>query len=388
MANEIKALYQPFVLIGEVLKKECETKTSVSGYTYSKLKLGIKTAEGNVLFTENMGGFKAMPDVIKAKDKDKNDLEIAWADRFNPAIVERVADYQKFKVNTTSSDTKESTAFLSEYDAIQFINLNLQEKARVVVLGNIVIQRYEAQDGTKKVSQKLKVQQIRLAKEDEKNIAEATFNFVFNSDSIDKSSLIKEGKVDITGYVTSYVKAIKEQEFVPVLLTLDFNHLKSSVEKNFGRKFDESQTPMLQNLYLQQYLSDGIEKNKYYQTQWKVDLVRGSQVEEISEADLSAEQKMLIEMGIATFEQIKASMGGNRFGDKVDEKRLLMPTTRLETEDGVKVVNLLTPYVEEDFYAKTGQTISQEQMLGGIGATPTQSMENTIKNLFGGSGLV
>jgi hypothetical protein len=60
--------------------------------------------------------------------------------------------------------------------------------------------------------------------------------------------------------------------------------------------------------------------------------------------DLTDDQKLQIECGLATFEQVQKDMRGSVVGDKVNEVRLHRPTNAYDNSP-----SLLTEYDENDF---------------------------------------
>lgn len=382
--KKIQSLYNSFVFIGDVVfndEKYYKSEVSKSGYKYSKIQFGIKTAEGNVVYVEMMGGFSTTKkNVIYAMDKDKNKLEIDFNDRKDPKIMENVMDFKKIKLNFTSSDEKDSAVFLAEYDAVEFMKANLQKGQRVVVLGNVSVERYKNEnDGKIITNMKYIPTKIRLAKEDEKNKAELKLNFVFDKESLETDRLEKEGKLDITGFFTTYNKDTKSNIFVQFPLVIDMEYLASI---SLTPMSDEIKK-MLPEMFKKYFKAN---TGEFFETEWKAEVFRGNQVETITMDDLSADQKLQIQCGIVSFEQLQKEMGARKGGEKINEIKLVRPTSKYEDDKGIPMVNLKTELTEEDFIIPEVKIEDKKDALGGTGTGEGQkapSEQDLLKGLFG-----
>jgi hypothetical protein len=248
---------------------------------------------------------------------------------------------------------------------------------RVVVIGNISIERYKDQQGKVVTNMKYIPTKIRLAKEDEKNKAELKLNFVFDKDSLEVDRFAKEGKIDITGFFTTYHKDSKSNIFVQFPLVLDMNYLASISSVPLS----EDKKGMLANM-LKAYFKANT--GEYIETEWRADLFRGNQVEEITMADLSAEQKMQIEFGIVTFEQVAKEMSAKKAGNKVNEIRLVRPTNKYVDDKEVPQVNKMTKLTEDNFIIPEVKVEDKGSVFNGeIKADAPSDEASLLKGLFG-----
>lgn len=329
--------YGSFILIGTAKKPKEEEKfhskgKNAEGYEYERVGFAMEIDKSNTQFVELMGGHHTKKKAtINTFDKDNNKLEVDWSDRNDKYILDKVADFKKFKANFTSAEEKESSVFLAEHDLVQAIASGLESDKRYVVIGNIKIERYKAKDGTDQVSMKLFPTKVRLAKDTEENKAEARLSFVFNKDSWDESRLKDEKKVDIMTYFGIYDRTLKQNIFVPLALMLNCEKMDFTNDKHKA----------IFNLQ-KGYFKAG--KNEYFETEWHCRLFRGAEQQEISIDDLSDDQRMQVELGLASFEQIKKDMRKGLIGPKISEVRIIRPTNKF---DGA--VNNLMELTEEDF---------------------------------------
>lgn len=353
MEQGIKSLYGTFVFVGTPVFSEDKLYTSgksEGGFVYHKVKFGLKTKDNNVLFVELSGGYNSLKNnIIYTVDNEGNKMEVNWMDRFNPTIIKSVSDMRKIKLNFETESENDSMAVLSQYDAVQEIKQNLSKDKRIVVVGNFKVEKYKDSNGIARSSMKYIPQKIRLAKEEEINKAELTLSFVFDKESWDESRLKSENIVDITAYTTYFDKTLTPNRnvFVQIPLVLDFNYL---FESSAVHLTDEVKKIFV-GLYKKYFTAKA---NQYFETQWKCDVIRGFDDKEITLDDLSPNQKLLIQFGRVTLEQLAKEMRNRVVGDKINEIRLNRPTLKYISEETEQPeVNKLTDYTDDDFYIPT-----------------------------------
>jgi hypothetical protein len=341
--EKIKALFSTFTFIGKPfinkdVSKFYTNSVNDNGYENSKVTFGIRTSQNNLVFVELNGGYsKVNPYPIKTKNTEKEDMEVAWEDRLNPTILEQVAGWKCVRVNLEDNSFDNSKKFLitmgnSCYDAVQYLKDNLKDNKRLYVSGNVEISRYKNKQGQWITSIKYIPSIIRLANDDEVDTAESKMSFIFNKDSWDESGLKDDGKVIITGYITSYEKELKQNIFLPLPFVLNCSQLD----------FSNSDHQNIFNLYKDIFKA---KVKEYVETAWHSYVLRGYEGQEISMDDLSPNQKLQIKLGMRTFEQIKADMRNSVIRNKVNEIQILAPINKFENGEPSQ----LTVYEEEDF---------------------------------------
>jgi hypothetical protein len=378
MVEKITSLYGTCTLIGNAVVSDKADKfysgdTNEKGYKYHKVQFGVKTSSSNTIFLELMGGYFINKDnIVYAMDKDKNKLEIAWKDRFDSTIVNSVMDFKKLKVTLTESEEDKADTFLSEYDVVEVLKNSLKKDMRICVFGNIQINRFEDKQGNKKTTVKFSPRKIRLAGEKDVNKAEATLSFVFNNSAWDDSRYSTDNKVDIGGYTTTWNKDAKATEFVPLTnLVIDMDRLSEIASSN-GKPMDDATKAIVLDLYKEYF---NIPADTYYETQWRCELAKGEEQEEITLEDLSEAEKVQIAYGLTTFEKIKQRYQAGKAGARINEIRLIAPTLKFGENGGE--ANTVTKYTDEDFYAKSPSIESKD------GALSTDTNTATlISNLF------
>ena len=101
------------------------------------------------------------------------------------------------------------------------------------------------------------------------------------------------------------------------------------------------------------YNEDGekarITNGKVYYQDWKVRIISGTEEKEITMEDLTSDQRMVIELGISTFDEIKAQMRGRIQGEKKRDTLLIVPNMKNKSgaEDTKMTIDDLSNRVPE-----------------------------------------
>ena len=138
--------------------------------------------------------------------------------------------------------------------------------------------------------------------DDAKQISEATMDVFYTADSLDDSMVDETGNILVNAYTQYYERNVKKNVFAPVSLVIKSDNPKA---EGFKKIFAKAQ-------------DDQVRK-----TSLAIECVNGAQRVEITMEMLSDEQKELIEYNIMTFEDIKRDMGGEAYGDKIVENRIV-----------------------------------------------------------------
>lgn len=307
MEKDFKLANSSFEFIGEVISPKV---TEYNNNKTLRLQMGIKTNESNFVFVDLLGTQK---DKLLLMDRNNKKVSVLWNDRVQQSIIDNIADFKKIKVQLNSSDKIQE--FISEYDAINYlkkINTGINYKVKGIVNFN----RYFNVKANKYItSMKFVPSLIVVASNSDEKKSLAEFEFLFNKDSLDDKSLNEDKKFYVSCYVSSYDNDLKQKVFLPITLT--FN----------GEKLDFSNTAHMAQLnYKKSYFK--LKNNKYYATRWSCNVVRGVESTDITEDDLTDEQKKQIRAGVTTFEEIKSEMRKGIIKDRISEIRLLKPTQK------------------------------------------------------------
>ncbi|WP_320973195.1 hypothetical protein [Enterocloster bolteae] len=312
-----------FMLIGKVkvTDKTFNLDNSYdSGWTDNSMYIGIDCGNGNTVFAEMRGGFFAGQEdttVLRAYDKNEKDgegkskqVEIAWEDRLDESLLDSVSDSSLITVGV-EKDVKGKTVykkFLSQYDAIEYLNDYLEDGVVVNVKGNL---KYSEYDGN--VLAKKEITSIVLSKVEDESDFKATFSqaILVDSKSIGKKDEEK-GTMALDAYVIDYVGSpkidgekveIKKNVVFPITFEVAINEKPEITAKMLQKFFKPKKKGTLNEITV------------------VGNLIEGGSVVNITEDDIPDDIKELIEMGLYSEEEAekKCAVGNNN-----REKRMVI----------------------------------------------------------------
>lgn len=367
-----------------VLGKETEKfkpyilKTSDKGYTtmsfqptlvagcnrhFLRIKSVHKADGTGQVFTFGKGGMdKDTGEKVKGEK-----LQIAWADRNKLAAVEQVAEFKKFVIDLeepgrryklekalekvkdgsiSEDDLKEleieknediekalieskkrRVEFIHESDFIvtlkKLIDSGKFVKRMFKVLGEIQWTEYQG-----KYRKNLVPSRVYLAAEDAVTDSIGNVVVFFKEDAVTE---VKDGYL-INGFIRNYDGDRKEEISAPVEIWLDTTNDST----------DEKKAKIHKLLVNQFTVSD----ESWKELGCKVQILNGSQKMEITDEMLNDFQKEMIELGCMTLDDVRAELGGDIYGDKV-EKMVVETVAKGYTKGRVD-----TLYKDEDFVIK------------------------------------
>lgn len=325
-----------FSLIGTVKITDftfsIDKESEKTGYIYSRMNLGVDCGNGNVVYSEMMGGYypngstKVYAHGKKQDGKDdyENQLVLDWDERLNPKILTDIGDQCFIRIGI-EKDTKgniSTNRFLSAYDAIEYLQANLKDDMVVIVSGSLEHSVYEGETQTKK-----KVNSVFLSKaKPEEFKAKFTQTYLLRSDFLGKVDADKNS-ITAYGYVPEYVSKINGDEVKKTLL------IPKTFEFDLARHNESVVAQIVQKLtkfksgYLLEMSVDG-------------EFREGVSTKTTSFEDLKPDIKLLVQMGIITEEEAftKSAITGNR------EKRMIFHSPHIintvsKNEDGSEAVN-------------------------------------------------
>jgi len=300
-----------------------------------EISFSIKNETGSQFVKLFGGTTEGQPIFTFSKDKDETGklikLEIPLNKRFDKEVIDTVANFKKIKVLDNE--------FITEVDAIDYILENKIDfdGKRVVVVGEVDFDLYKG-----KVYQKYYLTGIYEAKEDQDDGFIGNMAMFFNEDALEETykkgnglnySLIeKERKLPITIYIEKYNKdkatrSEKPNFYIPIGVVL-----------NISDKFDFSNEKHMKRLGM--LAESFIVKKGVYEMGWEVRYHKGSEKTEITMNDLTKFEKMQIENGVKTFEEIVK--GKQVWGEFTEEIQLIR--FHSSYENGLEE----TPLTDED----------------------------------------
>lgn len=229
-----------FTLVGQPVIQDWTFKMDAvnanGNWCYNTLSLDVDCGDKHgTVRAEMMGGYSTDPSresIIYAHGKKdngdddfKNSIKVAWDDRFNDDILAEIGDLSFIVVGiekTTKGDIFKKY-FLSEYDAIAYIQKHLTSDMVIRVNGVLEYSEYKGQVQVRK-----KINEIVLSKIDSRDKYYARFvqSFLLDSESATKDCIDKStGIMTVNARVLDYVKMVGDVEYkgqYPYNICVDF----------------------------------------------------------------------------------------------------------------------------------------------------------------------
>lgn len=305
LKTDLKPEMGIFNLIGQFKKSERRSpfeldKETENGYRYSKMSLPIDCGEKyGVIYVNWQDGYNPgnKDSVIYVHGKDengkadfKNQIQIAWEDRFDSSLLEEVSSYDFITVAIEKDVLGKNVAkhFLSAYDAITYVAEKMPNNAILKVRGNIEWGFYNGKTTRRLVPKYIGLYNIpkKIAEnESPTSCFKATFTqgILLDRNSIREYDAAKESDM-LAGYVPTYIykyanTKVKRINALPYEFEFHFNkpENKEAIEKLFLRV----------NKNVTRAVFDG-------------EFRESGSIIEATMDDLSDDVKMLVQFGILT----------------------------------------------------------------------------------------
>ena len=241
---------------------------------------------------------KALEKVNEGKeltDEELKELEVESKDELATAL-------EKSK--------KKRHEFISEWDFAEFIKKVIDsgkyDDKLFHIRGN---GDYSYSDEKQQVYENYIPTRIYLAADDAETSSTATFNILYNKDSLDDMSVEEKGKYYVNGYMMEYDRNRKANIPVPVTVAIHVNADDEAEKKKAER---------IKHKFI-------VEDDTYKEYGVLVNLLNGAQKEEITEDMLSDEEKEDLECGLITMDDIRKELGSNVYGERVKEYQFVKP---------------------------------------------------------------
>lgn len=201
---------------------------------------------------------------------------------------------------------KKKHEFISEWDFVEFIKKVIDSgkynDKKFFIRGNA---SYSYSDKNQKVYENYIPQRIYLADDDAEEYSTATIKVIYGADAVDDMSVEEKGKYYVSGYMMEYDNNRKANIPVPVVVTIP-------VAPNDASDKDKKKVEAIKRKFM-------VEDDTFKELGIEVNMLNGAQKVEITEDMLTDEQKDDLECGLITLDDIRADLGGNVYGDRVQE---------------------------------------------------------------------
>lgn len=223
--------------------------------------------------------------------------------------------------------------FVTEWDYAEFIKKLIDsgkyKDKKFRIKGNL---EYTYSDKNERFYSKFIPTRIYLVDDDEEEISTATYELLYNKDSLDDGSVEEKGKYYINGYVFEYDRQRKSNIPCPVTVVLPVANEDADEKAKRATK-----------LYVKQFT---VEDDSWKQLGVIVNLLNGAQKVEIDESMLTEFQQDMILLGELTLDDIRKELGGSVYGDRVQENQFV------KLARGYSKGRQDTVYQDEDFVIK------------------------------------
>lgn len=341
-------------------------KTKKDNKDYLSCNFRINNSANNSIYVETFG----MADDIKTQDTDNNKITISFSDRFDKDVIDQVASYKKNVVRISD----EPIEFISPYDLVAYIkeNKSMLDGKKLIITGQINKDFY---NGTAR--DKYQIQNIYLADEDRAQKMTATFDFVWDKDSVDISDWNENKTIIFNGWTMTYVSEMKQQMYVPQQVVFDASKINFEDEKHVSiLKFKLIQM----NLdYVDGKIKNNNKTGKHYKIPVICSIINGQEEIPFDESTLTPNQKMSIELGLKTLNDFRPS--GSLYGEKVTQYKVFDFVLKDEYENGCIDTELTQEEFDDGLYAP-GVVEKLPEIDDGFINLPSGLVDESVDDLF------
>lgn len=203
---------------------------------------------------------------------------------------------------------KKHREFISEWDFAEHIKKIIDSgkyaDKKFVIKG---VCEYTYSDEKERMYETMIPKRIYLAADEVETKAEATITMLINQDCFDDMSVEDKGRYYISGYMMERDK--NRSANIPVPVTIALVAPSENADEKEKKRID-----VIKNRFT-------VEDDSWKEIGVIVDMINGAQRTEITEDMLTDEQKEDLEYGLITMEDIRAELGGNVYGERMQEYR-------------------------------------------------------------------
>lgn len=201
---------------------------------------------------------------------------------------------------------KRKHEFISEWDFAEFIKKVIDngkyKDSKFLIRGSA---EYSYSEKNQKVYENYIPQRIYLADDKTEEHSTATLKMIYGADAVDEMSVDEKGKYYVSGYIMEYDSNRKSNIPVPVTVTIP-------VASTDANDKDKKKVEAIKRKFI-------VEDDTFKELGIEVNMLNGAQRVEITEDMLTDEQKEDLECGLITLDDIRADLGGNVYGDRIQE---------------------------------------------------------------------
>lgn len=259
---------------------------------------------------------------LKYNENGKDEkLEVKWTDRFNQEIVDSVSGYKKFVVDTDTKEhrdeltksgneeelevsKKKRKEFLHAADFIDYLKRVLDnEKSRDMVFSISGTLDFNYSETNDKHYRTFTPQKVTRVVDDAEQMCRGSINVYFCENAVNDSAVEETGDITFNTYAQYYDANVRANAFAPFSFVINKDN---TLAKGFKTLFSKASGEDVKEL--------GI----------VVDFINGAQRQQITFEMLTPDQQELIELNMATLEEIAKELEDSAYGkEKKVETRLV-----------------------------------------------------------------
>ena len=299
--------------------------------------LSVRMTSGTNVFFPRVTGFANERDIYTL-DTDNKKLVVAYADRNNPETIKKVARYKLYTFMPSADDKRE---YISSMDFINDVKDYFESPASSgkYRIGGEYSKTFNDERWTD--YDEFSIQSITYVPDTVKDSATVNLPFYFTADADDTENSGSEDKLVFNGFVPQWVRHYGKREwFVPMTLKVNKNLLSKRVPN----------VDVTMKLLKSFFKFPAKSEAEVRQIGLKCEYINGAPVSDFTEADMSEDERMAVEAGLISVEDVMYSHSKGIVGDKVVEFDIigLMPSFikgAIDTDLEKKILYTL-PYIE------------------------------------------
>ena len=282
---------------------------------FSGKTLVVRMTSGTNVFYPRITGFAGQGDIYTI-DTNNQKLIVTYENRKDPSVIKNVAKYKLFTFMPSAGDKRE---YISPMDFIKDVAEHFATASGRYRISGEYAKTFNDRNNKWTDYDEFNIQSITYVPDDVKDSATINLPFYFTSDVDDTENSGSEDKFVFNGFVPQWVRHYGKREwFAPMTLKVDKKMLASRVANV------DATMKLLKNYFKFPPKS----KSEVREIAVKCEYINGAPVSEFTEKDMSEDERMAVEAGLLSLEDVMYSHSKGIVGDKIVEFDIigLMPS--------------------------------------------------------------
>lgn len=314
-------------------RKNFEIKTYDSGWMSERLRFSVLAGDNTHFVEINAGRWKEenkniIYGIAKSENGKKGEpFQVPFSKRNDPEIIEKMAGFRVYTVDLDTDQHRKEVEDSGDADAIakshgklkhflagtefcEYVNkLVNNEKIKGVkfrVNGNV---NYTYSEKNDRYYSTYEVTKIYRVDDSVEPSSEINIDFYFTENAVDSTDYDDTGKAIVSGWTPFYDGNTKKNWYCPIALVMRFGTDDKGKKqlKGWNKIFNKFEDDTVRRILL------------------SCEQINGAQKVDISYDDLDEDTKDNIDFGIITLEDVIRDLGGQMYGDRIQEIRIIKP---------------------------------------------------------------